>query len=271
MVVEVANQNSRIKAARVLARDRKTRHAEGAFVIEGRKVIEAALDAGAVMRYLVVSSDDVDRFAEPIARVERLGIEVLAVDAPTFDQLTSTRTPQGVLAVVEGGVSDLDAFAGDADGNHGFVIVAEDLNDPGNAGTLIRAALAAGADGVILTGSSVDATNPKTVRASAGALFWLPVVVEADPIAALDHLARLGYTLIGAAGDAAMLCDEADLTGPTAIVLGSEAHGLSAPTRARLDAVVAIPMQGPTESLNVSVAGAILAYEAMRQRREARR
>lgn len=268
MVVAVSNQNSRIKATRVLARDRSARQRERAFVIEGAKVLDVALEADVAVRHVIVGTDVIDRFADTIERLEARDIEVLVVDGPTVEQLTSTRAPQGILAVVEGGVCDLGALK-DATIDAGFVVVAEDLNDPGNAGTLIRSAVAAGADAVVLAGSSVDATNPKTVRASAGAIFWLPVIAEDDVAGALGRLAELGYVLIGAAGDAEVTCDRFDLSGPVALVLGSEAHGLSGTARARLDAVVSIPMAGRTESLNVSVAGSILAYEALRQRRAA--
>ena len=152
-----------------------------------------------------------------------------------------------------------------------LVVLGHDLNDPGNAGTLIRTADAAGATQVILTGRSVDPTNPKAVRAAAGALFHLPVRTEADLDAVLADLGARGVQRLATVVDGGVPYDEVDLTGPTALVLGSEAHGLPEWVGAVVDQPVTIPMRGRAESLNVAMAGAVLCFEAERQRRVRRR
>jgi TrmH family RNA methyltransferase len=136
------------------------------------------------------------------------------------------------------------------------VVVLAGVSDPGNAGTVIRSAAAAGAAGVLVTPGSVDPTNPKVVRASAGALFALPV-------ATVEDLSTLGLTTVGAVAGG-LSPDEVDLSGPVALVLGGEAAGL--PEDELFDTEVALPLGGGVESLNVAMAATVLLYEARRQR-----
>ncbi|MCB0977944.1 MAG: RNA methyltransferase, partial [Acidimicrobiales bacterium] len=138
--------------------------------------------------------------------------------------------------------------------------------DPGNAGTLIRAAFASGAGAVVLAGG-VDPSNPKVVRASAGAIFAGPVAVGADPVTAGEELRAGGYRLVGAVAHDGRPYDDVDLSGPIAVVLGNEAHGIAADLDAILDERVTIPLAGPVESLNVAMAGTVLCFEVLRQRR----
>jgi TrmH family RNA methyltransferase len=136
------------------------------------------------------------------------------------------------------------------------VVVLAGVSDPGNAGTVIRSAVAAGAAGVLLTPGSVDPTNPKVVRASAGAIFALPV-------ASVDDVSALGLTTVGAVAGG-LSPDDVDLAGPIALILGGEASGL--PDGELYDTEVALPLDGGVESLNVAMAGTVLLYEARRQR-----
>jgi TrmH family RNA methyltransferase len=147
-----------------------------------------------------------------------------------------------------------------------LVVVCVDVRDPGNAGTVLRSAEAAGAGGVICCDGSVDVFNPKTVRASAGALFHVPVVAGGDPDEVLDQLGRAGLRRIGTAARGGVPYTDADMTGPVAIVLGNEAHGLSRDLTSRLDGLITIPMAGRAESLNVGMAAAVICFEVARQR-----
>jgi TrmH family RNA methyltransferase len=147
--------------------------------------------------------------------------------------------------------------------------VVVDLRDPGNAGTLLRTAEAAGAVGLVLAGGSVDPDSPKVLRASAGARFRLPVWRRADPRAAVAELADLGWEVVATVVDAdARPYDAVALSG-AALVLGNEASGLGPDVIGACTTAVTIPLDGPTESLNVAVAGAVLCFEALRQRRAA--
>ena len=148
-----------------------------------------------------------------------------------------------------------------------LVAICADVRDPGNAGTVIRCADAAGADGVVLAGSSVDAYNPKTVRASVGSLFHLPLAVEPSAEAAVRAAKDAGLTVLAADGAGEVGLYDAPLAGPTAWLFGNEAWGLPAELAALADHRVAIPIHGRAESLNLSTAAALCLYESARARR----
>lgn len=185
----------------------------------------------------------------------------LAVTRQVISALTDTSTPQGVVAVAEARAIDAGAIEGD------LVVVLADVRDPGNAGTLLRSAVAAGSSGVVFAKGSVDPFNPKTVRATAGLLFRVPVVHDVALEDALSLLKARGFLVVGADAGSGVSPDEVDLTRAAALVLGNESWGIGAGARALLDEIVGIPMPGPAESLNVGIAGSILLFEAVRQRR----
>ena len=212
-----------------------------------------AIEASAV-RDLFVDED------APFAG-EFLGQGGLAVTRQVASALTDTSTPQGVIAVAEVRAIEAGAIGGD------LVVVLADVRDPGNAGTLLRSAVAAGSSGVVFARGSVDPFNPKTVRATAGLLFRVPVVHEVAPEEALSLLTERGFLVVGADARSSVAPEDVDLTRPVAFVLGNESWGIGAGARALLDEVVGIPMPGPAESLNVGIAGSILLFEAVRQRR----
>jgi TrmH family RNA methyltransferase len=170
-----------------------------------------------------------------------------------IERVASTEAPQPLLAVVRIMRRPLPATAS-------FVIVADRLGDPGNAGTIIRSAEAAGADAVVFTPGSVDVFNPKVVRASAGSLFRIPVI-EAD----FSTLHDAGLRLLATSSHHGEVYTDLDLTGPVGIVVGNEAHGV--PDDAPVDGWVTIPNAGGIESLNVAMAATVLAFEVARQRR----
>jgi TrmH family RNA methyltransferase len=223
-----------VQRLRLLLRDRNARQEQGAFVVEGRKVIEQARAAGAVE---IVYGEG----GRPLA-------------PGVLERIADTTTPQPALALCRAVDVPLGTL-GD-----GLVVVLVGVNDPGNAGSILRSAVAMGASGVVFAADSVDPMNPKTVRASAGSLFQVPVVVEPSP---LDALGRMGFRRLGA-DMAGHPCTEVDLGGKVALVLGNEAHGL--PPDLPLDGRISVPMAGPVESLNVAMAATILCYEVMRQR-----
>jgi TrmH family RNA methyltransferase len=182
------------------------------------------------------------------------------------EQVASTVHPQPALAVARPRLQPLDAALGTQ--RDPLVLVLCDVADPGNAGTLLRVAEAAGATCVVVCGpASVDVHNPKVVRAASGSLFRLGVVVTDDAAAVLDELAARGLQRVATVVEGGAPYERVDYRGPTALVLGSEAHGLPPELLASMDVMVTIPMHGHVESLNVGVAGAVLAFEAARQRR----
>jgi TrmH family RNA methyltransferase len=179
-----------------------------------------------------------------------------------LERVAGTVTPQPVLAVVRMVDRTLDALTGP-----GPLVVCVDVRDPGNLGTILRSAEASGAAGVVCCDGTVDVYNPKCVRASAGALFHVPLVSGGTPMSVLDALRRAGRRRIGSAAGEGEDYTSADLTGPIAFVLGNEAHGLPAGLAGLLDGMLRIPMEGRSESLNVGMACAVLCFEAARQRR----
>ena len=191
------------------------------------------------------------------AGVDTAGAPCFELAPGVVERVATTVTPRPVLSLVRRTDVALDALVGTA----GFVVVAVGLADPGNVGTILRSAEAAGAAGVVLTDGSVDAFNPKVVRASAGAVFRVPLVVDV----AVDVLPELAVPLLGAVATGGVPYDEAALDQPCALVLGNEAHGL--PDALALDGLVSIPHVGGVDSLNVAMAATVLCFEALRRRR----
>ncbi len=258
----LAATDARVRRIRRLLHQRPVRRAEGAFVVEGANVISTALLAGADLEALFVAPEAAATCPELLALAADRDLDVLPLAAGVLERVSDTVTPQPVLAVARWQPPVLAQLAG-AD----LVVVAVDVRDPGNAGTLVRSAEAAGAQGVVFCRNSVDVTNPKTVRASAGALFHVPVVEGGDPQEVLGVLGDVGLVRIGASARGGVPPEDADLTARVALVFGNESHGLPPGLEAALDGIVTIPMQGRSESLNLGMAAAILLYEAQRQRR----
>lgn len=230
--------------------------------MEGPVLIGCALDAGANLVDLFVDEDAASRpaVAEVVARASTQ-IEPWLLPAGVLDHVGDAVTSQGVAAVVE--MRDAPWPSPDSTD---FVLVLDDVADPGNAGTLLRAAVAAGAGSVVFA-SGVDFTSPKVVRSSAGALFNADVVSVTSGVQACDRLRAVGYTVVATLVDQGDPYDSVDLTGPVAVVVGNEAHGLDPDVVDHVDVVVTIPMAGETESLNVAMAGTVVAFEVLRQRR----
>lgn len=251
--------NADVARLRDLTRDRRARHEAGRFVVEGIKLVEEVLRSELSV-VLVCVEDGWDLPPAITSAVADHDARVVTVARHAIERVSSTRSPQPVVAEVEIPASGWDALATD-----GATLVALDLNDPGNLGTLMRSAEAAGFRTVVCLGDTVDPFSPKVVRASAGALFRIPVIVDRDGAAGLGSLGERGIVRYGTRMHDATPCDEADLTGRIALVLGSEAHGLRA--ESPVDQWLSIPMAGDTESLNVAMAGTILTYEVARQHR----
>ncbi|MCB1004878.1 MAG: RNA methyltransferase [Acidimicrobiales bacterium] len=234
-------------------------------MLEGPHVVAAALEAG-----LAVDEVFHEHGADPavLERARGRAVPVHELEPGTLARISDAVSPQPVLAVAPWCDVALDRIAAEA--GERPVVVLHELADPGNVGTLVRTAEAAGAAGVVVSGRAADVFGPKAVRASAGALFHVPVAVAPAVDEVVARLRSAGLRLLGTAADAATPYDREPLTGPLALFLGNEADGLPAPVRAALDRTVAVPIDGRAESLNVAAAGAVLCFEAARQRRSAR-
>lgn len=249
-----------------LVRQRAARAAEGVFVAEGAKLLDAALQAPVIVHEVFVAHDAVLTPAESavVERAVSAGVDVVSLDGPRLRRSLDTVSPQAVVAVVDRPAPSPSALA-DAT----LVVVLVEVSDPGNAGTLLRTAEAAGAGAVVCTTGTVDVWSPKCVRASAGAVLHLDIIEGAEPAVALAAVRAAGYRLLGTQVTAGRSYDEVDLSVPVAVVLGNEAHGLDPRLADSVDEWVTIPMAGRAESLNVAMAGAVLCFEVLRQRRVA--
>lgn len=227
--------------------------------MEGALFVIDALRSGTAVLDLFVT-EDAERLDEVLVAAGESGVEVTFVPDQIMRSMADAVTPQGVLAVAEI-PAETPALLERAD----LVLVLAAVRDPGNAGTLIRSAVAAGADAVVFASGSVDPFSPKTVRSAAGSIFSVPVILAKDDDW-IGHLRAGGVSLVGADGEADESMYEADLSGPVALVVGNEAWGLPSEVRRSLDATVRIPMPGPVGSLNAAVAGSLLLFEAVRQR-----
>jgi TrmH family RNA methyltransferase len=247
----------RIVAARKLTR-RAGRDAAAQFLAEGPQVVREALAHVPPPRELFVTEAAAARQADLVERAHAAGVPVSAVTARAAAALSETTTPQGIVAVCPA----LDVpLATALAGVPRLVAVLADIRDPGNAGTVLRSADAAGADAVVLAGDSVDPYNGKTVRASAGSLFHLPVVRGAGLPEALGAARAAGLTVLAADGAGERdLTDLPELAGPTAWLFGNEARGLPAETSALADARVRIPISARAESLNLAAAAAVCLF-----------
>lgn len=242
---------------RSLFRDPAARRAAGVVVLEGARSIAGARARGARIE------------AEYVAADRGLDVPGAIVLAPgVLEKVADTKSPQGIAAVADDPVGAFDAAALAAL-PAGPVLCAVDVNDPGNAGTMIRSAEAAGCAAVVFAGNSVDPRNPKVVRSSAGAIFGVRVLEAGDPVTTLEQLRAGGRPSVGALARAGRPPEAVDLGRDCVIVVGSEAHGLAPAVVERLDAAVTIPMAEATESLNAAMAATLLVFEAARQRRSA--
>jgi RNA methyltransferase, TrmH family len=255
-----------VQQLRRLSRRRSSRLADGLFVIDGPVLVADAHRAGVDLRVVVV---DVDAPAPVSALADELragGVEVRSLAAGIIDRAVDTVTCQGIAAVATR-VAPTQPTLGAEGGPPPLVPVLAGVADPGNAGTIMRSAEAAGASAVWATVGTVDLFAPKTVRASAGAVFHLPVVDGLDAAVAIDHLRAAGASILGTVARGGIPPEHADLSGPVALVLGNEAHGLEPIWRDGVDEWLTIPMVGRAESLNVAMAGTLVCFEAARQRR----
>ena len=199
--------------------------------------------------------------AAAVEAAQARGIRVFELGPGVVEKVADTVTPQPLLAVVRTPEATLEDLEGAS-----FVVVCVDVRDPGNAGAVIRSADAAGADGVVCCAGTVDPFNPKTVRASAGSVLHIPVVAGGEPADVLGVLAGRGMRCLAAVAHGGTDYTEVDLVAPLALVLGNEASGLPGGLQDRIDEGLTIPMAGQAESLNVSMAAAVLCFEVRRAR-----
>jgi TrmH family RNA methyltransferase len=258
----LSSHNPKLKLVRALAGRPKERREAGAFLAEGVRLVEDALDAGWPFMFVLYSSDTSKRGQQLVERLVEAGVDVEEVVPGILRSIAETETSQGVLAILK-----LPELTCNTDSKVDFILIPDQIRDPGNLGTLIRSAAAAGAGAIYIPPETTDPFSPKVVRAGMGGHFRLPICsLGWDEIR--DRLQGMTVFLAGASG--ATSCWQADFHGPLALVVGGEAEGASEQAKRLTNIFVNIPMPGKIESLNAGVAGSVLLFEVVRQRSEAK-
>lgn len=252
-----SSQNPKVKLARALGGRPKERRNAGAFLAEGVRLVETALEAGWPFRYALYSGNLSERARALVDSLQAVGLATDEIPPQLMDSLSETEASQGILAVLECVKLPLPETLD-------FLLIPDQVRDPGNLGALLRTAAAAGVQAVLLPPETTDAFAPKVVRAGMGAHFRLPILTLSwREIERLCQAAGLQMYLADMAGGS---CWQTDLRSPLVLIVGGEAQGASAPARKLAHATLSLPMPGGSESLNAGVAGSLLLYEVVRQR-----
>ena len=253
-----STKNPRIQKIRKLQSSSRYRRESGDFVVEGIRLVEEALKAGCKGQFVLHTEDLNERGQLVIEAFSRQGTETLAVAPHVMQAASDTRSPQGILAVVSERTKHLHS-------NPDFLLVIDGMRDPGNMGTILRTALGAGVDGVLVPPGSVDYSAPKVLRAGMGAHFRLAIhPMSWEAIHALGESGK--FTIFLADSDQGQPYTQADFRSPLMLIIGGEASGPGLEAQQISGQRVHIPMPGEIESLNASAAAAILLFEVRRQR-----
>ena len=263
--------NNKVKELVMMNQKAKARREVNAFLVEGIKMfMEAPADR---IREVYVSESffekweyDNDLQEKTKQKLEHCGYEI--VNSQTFKKISDTMTPQGILCVMERNDCTLSQIIKK---EHPFLMVLEDIQDPGNMGTILRTGEGAGVDGIIMSKGCVDIYNPKTIRSTMGSIYRVPFVYSDDIFKTIETLKNNHIKIFAAHLDGKVYYDEityqSSLNG-TCFLIGNEGNGLSEKVAKSADTYVKIPMEGNVESLNAAVASSILMYEVLRQRRK---
>ncbi|MFN2578311.1 MAG: TrmH family RNA methyltransferase [Pyrinomonadaceae bacterium] len=258
-----SRDNSLLRRARAV----RDGDVDEALFVEGLRLCEEAFRSGLKIETVIYSERIVkkERAAKLISELERVAGKSATVREKLLASISCTKTPQGIVVLTSRPAITENEFKRRQPPNP-LLMVLHDINNPVNAGAIIRTAEAAGATGVITTAGTADPFSPKSLRGAMGAAFRLPIWIAHDYSKVIDWCRKQRIQIVGADADGAQNYTEIDWRRPTALIMGSESEGLSVAEISAADHAVSIPMQGSTESLNVAVAAGILLYEASRQR-----
>ncbi|MEY3624677.1 RNA methyltransferase [Aquiluna borgnonia] len=250
-------KSARVKGVAAL-QQKDARFETGLFLLEGPQGLKELARDPSLAREVFATEAALERYDAEFVKLGSAEVPVVVTSQRAMEKLSDTKTPQGVVAVV----GQLDVELSDLiDSSPRLIAILDRVQDPGNAGTVLRAADAAGADGVIFSRDCVDLYNPKVVRATAGSILHVPCVIEAESRAVVLSLQASGVQVFAAsAGGKSILSSELDLTRPTAWIFGNEAQGVSQELLELVDEVVALPIYGEAESLNLATAASVCLY-----------
>lgn len=263
MITSLHNRDVRAVAA--LAGKKKERDRQGLFVVEGPKMFGEA-PAERISRVYLAQSAEAQMYGQFGEKLSGLSCETVADEV--FAKMADTKTPQGILCLVRQQSYNIEEILRGKDKKQVLLILLEDIQDPGNLGTIFRTAEAAGADGVIMTGRTADLYNPKTIRSTMGSVYRMPFLYVESLSTIIMKLREEGVSVYAAHLGGTSAYDDCNYREGTAFLIGNEANGLREETAACADALIHIPMKGKVESLNAAVASSILLYEASRQRKK---
>ncbi|MCO8270823.1 rRNA methyltransferase [Actinoplanes sp. TRM 88003] len=262
--VRISTRNASFQQWQALLTNRNKRHRAGEFLVQGVRPISLAVDHGWEIRDLIhPDRQSLSSWARDI--LERSGARPVAMSPELVAELADKDSAELIAVVAMPAAPELPSF----DDPHLLVVVFDRPSTPGNIGTLIRSADAFGAAAVVVTGHAADPFDPKSVRASTGSLFALPVIAADGPDDVLPWAARAGVQLVGTDEHGAVDVADHDLTGPTMLLIGNETAGLSTAWKNAADVLVRIPITGAASSLNAAAAATVVLYEASRQRSRA--
>ena len=254
-----STSNSQMKTIVQLNKKTKTRRQLGVFVVEGIRMFREVPREWLGQIYVS------EHFLEDAGHQQELeGFSYEIVSDQVFRAVSDTQTPQGILCLVKQPVYTLDDLLA---GEHTHLLILEDIQDPGNLGTMVRTGEGAGATGIIMSKNTVDLFNPKTIRSTMGSIYRMPYYVSEDLSETISFLKKKGIQTYAAHLKGTQSYDQPDYTGPTAFLIGNEGNGLSDAIAEQADTYIRIPMEGKVESLNASIAATLLMYEVNRQRR----
>lgn len=257
MITSIANPQ--VKELLQLQKKSKARNERGIFIVEGVKMFQEAPREWIEKVYI---SESFYNKREKEMDFSGLKAEILA--DKVFSHVSDTKTPQGILCLVKQRTLKLEDMLKE---NAPFLMVLDNLQDPGNLGTIVRTAEGAGVTGIIMSRDTVDIYNPKTIRSTMGSVYRMPFFYVEDLPEFLDELKEKGVKTYAAHLEGSNNYDEEDYRGACAFLIGNEGNGLRPEVADRADIRIKIPMQGQVESLNAAIASAILMYEVSRQRR----
>lgn len=250
-----SNQNSKIKLIRALLGRAKERREAGAFVAEGVRLVEEAVISNWRFRIALYDETLSERGRLQVERLRSQGVDVEEVSASVMKSISETEAPQGILAVLEATQLPIPQSSN-------FILIPDQIRDPGNLGTLLRSAAASGVQAVLIPSETTDAFAPKVLRSGMGAHFRLPIhSMSWEEIR--KFIAGLQVFVADMDGQS---CWDTDLSKPIVLIVGNEAEGASESAQKLANGKISIPMSGETESLNAGVAGSVLMFEVMRQR-----
>ena len=252
-----STSNSQVKYLVQLQNKSKIRKENKEFVVEGIKMVEEAPNDRIVKIY--VSENFTQSNEEAIKKISS---EYEVVSDSVFSQISDTKTPQGILAIIK----MLDYSIDDLIKEMPLIAIIENLQDPGNLGTIIRTGEGAGISGVLMSSNTVDIYNPKTIRSTMGSIFRVPFVYEDDLLKAIELIKNRNVTIYAAHLDGKNSYTAEKYSGPSAFLIGNESNGLTDEVAKKADILIRIPMCGKVESLNAAIATTVLLYEAKRQR-----